>query len=50
MPAWLPGEYVPSGIPPGPAGITFGEGTIAGTCADVRHIIKSPVYNNKAGI
>jgi hypothetical protein len=36
--------YILSGIPSGLAGITFGEGTVAGICADV------PAYNLIVGI
>jgi hypothetical protein len=40
----LPDVYVPTRIPLGLAGITFGEGTVAGICADV------PAYNPIVGI
>jgi hypothetical protein len=44
MPAWLPEGWVLSGILSELAGITFGEGTVAGICADV------PAYNLTIGI
>jgi hypothetical protein len=32
-----------------PAGLTFGEGTVAGIFAEVRHIIRSSAYNIEPG-
>jgi hypothetical protein len=34
-----PENKVPSGIPQGAAGLTFGEGTVAGVFMEARHII-----------
>jgi hypothetical protein len=49
MPVCLPGEEDPSGLPPVPAGVTFGEGTIAGIFMEARYIIGSSAYNVKPG-